>query len=103
MVATFHADLGTLELMKQGTVDVVVDVPYDASPWIGVDQLLEHFARDTAFEKAPQPSYPGVGDVFDYEVVTSDNLPPDGEYRAPKVDFVTFFQTKWKTEFGAAK
>ena len=71
MVATFHADLGTLELMKQGTVDVVVDVPYDASQWIAVDQLLEHFARDAAFEKAPQPDYPGVGDVFDYEVVTS--------------------------------
>ena len=42
------------------------------------------------------PDYPGVGDVFDYEVVTSDNLPPDGEYRTPDVDFVTYFQTKWK-------
>jgi ribose transport system substrate-binding protein len=100
LVATFHADLGTLELMKAGNVDVALDVPYDAGPWVGVDQLLQFWGLDTPFAKEPQPSYPGIGTVYDYEVVTTDNLPPEGEYRAPKNDFVTFFKTKWADQFG---
>ena len=100
LVATFHADLGTLELMKAGNVDVALDVPYDAGPWVGVDQLLQFWGLDKAFSKEAQPSYPGIGTVYDYEVVTKDNLPPEGEYRAPKNDFVTFFKTKWTDQFG---
>jgi hypothetical protein len=34
--------------------------------------------------------------------VTKDNLPPEGQYRTPKNDFVTFFKTKWQDEFGTA-
>jgi ABC-type sugar transport system substrate-binding protein len=102
LVATFHADLGTLELMRAGAVDVVIDVPYDASQWIAVDNLLEYFARDAPFDKSPQPEYAEVGDLFDYEIVDETNLPPEGEYREPKVDFVTFFETKWKEEFGGS-
>jgi ABC-type sugar transport system substrate-binding protein len=100
LVATFHADLGTLELMKAGNVDVALDVPYDAGPWVGVDQLLQFWGLDKAFSKEPQPSYPGIGTVYDYEVVTKDNLPPEGKYRTPKNDFVTFFKTKWADQFG---
>ncbi len=100
LVATFHADLGTLELMRAGNVDVALDVPYDAGPWVGVDQLLQHWGLDKPFAKEPQPSYPGIGTVYDYEVVTKDNLPPEGQYRTPKNDFVTFFKTKWADQFG---
>ena len=100
LVATFHGDLGTLELMKAGAVDVALDVPYDAAPWIGVDQLLQFWGLDTPFSKEAQPTYPGIGTVYDYEVITKDNLPPEGEYRAPANDFVTFFKTKWADQFG---
>ena len=100
LVATFHGDLGTLELMKAGAVDVALDVPYDAGPWVGVDQLLQFWGLDTPFSKEPQPTYPGIGTVYDYEVITKDNLPPEGEYRTPKNDFVTFFKTKWADQFG---
>jgi hypothetical protein len=34
--------------------------------------------------------------------VIKDNLPPKGQYRTPKNDFVTFFKTKWRDEFGTA-
>jgi hypothetical protein len=89
--------------MSQNVVDVAVDVPYDASQWTAVDQLLEFWARDKPFDKSPAPEYPGVGDLYDYEIVTKDNLPPAGEYREPKVDFVSYFKAKWEAEFGAAK
>jgi hypothetical protein len=86
--------------MKAGAVDVALDVPYDAGPWVGVDQLLQFWGLDKPFAKEPQPTYPGIGTVYDYEVITKDNLPPEGEYRTPKNDFVTFFKTKWADQFG---
>ena len=102
LVATFHADLGTIELMRKGVVDEVVDVPYDAGQWTAVDQLLEHIARKKPFDPSSAPKYPGVGDLYDYVVVTKDNLPPKGQYRKSKVDFVSYFEAKWKAEFGSA-
>jgi ABC-type sugar transport system substrate-binding protein len=100
LVATFHADLGTIDLMRQGLIDVVSDWPYDATAWVAVDQAAEFFARDTKPDKNPRPAYGGF-DVMDYVIVTADDLPAEGKYREPKNDFVTFFKTKWEEEFGA--
>jgi ABC-type sugar transport system substrate-binding protein len=98
-VVTFHADLGTQDLMRKGAIDEVLDVPYDAAGYVAVDQAAEFFARKTAFDKNPRPDYSGF-QVYDYALVTKDNLPPKGQYRTPKNDFVTFFKTKWSDEFG---
>ena len=98
-VVTFHGDLGTLELMRKGDINEVVDVPYDASGWVAVDQAAQFFARETPFETNPQPSYGGF-EVYDYKIITKENLPPKGQYVEPTNDFVTFFKTKWKEEFG---
>jgi ABC-type sugar transport system substrate-binding protein len=100
-VVTFHADLGTLDLMRKGAIDVVLDVPYDAAGWVAVDQAAEFFGRRKAFDKSPAPDYGGF-EIYDYALVTKDNLPPEGQYRTPKNDFVTFFKTKWQDEFGTA-
>ena len=100
-VVTFHADLGTLDLMRKGAIDVVLDVPYDAAGWVAVDQAAEFFSRGKAFDKNPAPDYGGF-EIYDYVLVTKDNLPPEGQYRTPKNDFVTFFKTKWQDEFGTA-
>ena len=56
-------------------------------------------ARETPFDTSPQPSYGGL-EIFDYAIVTKENLPPAGQYRESKNDFVTFFKTKWQEEFG---
>jgi ABC-type sugar transport system substrate-binding protein len=98
LVVTFDADLGTQKLMRAGAIDAVVDVAYDASAWVAADQAAEFFARDKPFEKSPQPDYPVT--FFDNVILTKDNLPPAGQYRQPKDDFVTFFKTKWKAEYG---
>jgi len=98
-VVTFHADLGTQDLMRKGAIDAVADVNYDAAAWIAVDQAAEHVARSKAFDPSPAPSY-GSFTVFDDEIVTKDNLPAQGQYRQSANDFVTFFKTKWSQEFG---
>ena len=103
LVTTFHADLGTIELMRQGLIDEVVDVNYDASSWMAIDSLSEFFARETPFTTDPSPDYPGVGDLFDYQLVTKDDLPPKGEYPEAEVDVVAYFTAKWNAEFGAAE
>ena len=99
LVVTFHADLGTTDLMRAGAIDAVSDVPYDASGWVAVDQIAEFEARKTPMSPEPQPDYPGIGTVYDYVVVDSSNLPPEGEYRVPENDYQTFFKTKWSNEF----
>jgi ABC-type sugar transport system substrate-binding protein len=102
LVGTFHADLGTLDLMRKGDIDVTSEANYDAASWIAMDQLAEFWSRGSEISKVNQPIYPVVGDLFTYQIVTKDNLPPSGQYVPPKVDVPTYFQSKWKTEFGAS-
>jgi ABC-type sugar transport system substrate-binding protein len=102
-IFTFHADPSTQVLMRKGAVSEVVDVNYDTTAWEAVDALVEHFARKTPFPGyTDKASYPGIGDPLAYQIVTKDNLPPAGQYVAPKVDGVSYFLAKWKAE-GLAK
>lgn len=100
LVTTFHADLGTTELMRKGAIDVVVDTNYDAGSWMGVDALFQYWANDKPITEVPQPKYPGVGDLFAYKVITKDNLPAPGKYVETPVDVPAYFQAKWKAQFG---
>jgi ribose transport system substrate-binding protein len=102
LVATFHADLGTLDLMRKGDIDMTSEVNYDAGVWIGIDNMAEFFARQRPMMQQNQPPYPGVGDLFSYEIIDQSNLPPKGQYVQPKVDVPSYFQAKWKAEFKAS-
>jgi ribose transport system substrate-binding protein len=102
LVTTFHADLGTVELMRQGQIDEVLDVNYDASSWMAIDALAEFYARDEPFPTNPAPDFAGVGDLFDYQLVTKDDLPPEGQYVEAEVDVPAYFTAKWEAEFGGA-
>jgi ABC-type sugar transport system substrate-binding protein len=102
-VYTFHADPSTQVLMHKGAITEVVDVNYDVTAWEALDALAEHFARGKALSGyTDHATYKGIGDPLSYQIVTKDNLPPQGQYVAPKVDGVSFFLAKWKAE-GLAK
>jgi ABC-type sugar transport system substrate-binding protein len=102
-VFTFHADPSTQTLMRKGAIDEVVDVNYDTTAWEAVDALAEFEARHTAFPGyTDHATYKGIGDPLSYQIVTKANLPPAGQYVAPKVDGVSYFLAKWKAE-GLAK
>lgn len=100
LVVTFHADLGTIELMRKGDIDMASEVNYDAGVWIGIDNMAEFFARRTPMMQENQPTYPVIGDPFTYRVVEKDDLPPRGEYFAPEWDIPAYFEAKWRAEFG---
>jgi hypothetical protein len=85
----------------------VVTSPLEADGWAAVDQLAEMFARDGSLDSLPEdwtelePLYgTDIRNGESIQVIDESNLPPEGEYVPPKVDFVTFFKTKWKEEFG---
>jgi len=46
--------------MRQGAIDEVLDVKYDASSWMAIDSLAEFFARNAPF---PTESSPDHGEV----------------------------------------
>jgi ABC-type sugar transport system substrate-binding protein len=99
LLVTFHADPSTQSLMRSGAIDAVVDVNYDATAWELADAVAEHFAHNKPWPKySVGKTYPGIGDPVAYQIVTGANLPPANTYVAPKVDAVTYFITKWKTE-----
>jgi ABC-type sugar transport system substrate-binding protein len=98
LVVTFHADLSTLDLIRQGLVDAVSENQYPASAWVAVDSAAEYFARKQA---TPSPGYQVGGfPIYSYPIITKQNLPPAGKYVPLTNDYFVFFKTKWKKEFG---
>ncbi|HWH19669.1 MAG TPA: hypothetical protein VN671_03990, partial [Solirubrobacterales bacterium] len=100
LVATFHGDLATLQLIESGAIDMESDVNYDAAVWEGIDGIAQELAREEPMSKENQPTYPTIGDPFTYQIVNKENLPPEGEYVMPKWDVPSYFIAKWKAEYG---
>jgi ABC-type sugar transport system substrate-binding protein len=100
LVVTFHGDLATLQLIKEGAIDMESDVNYDAAVWEGIDGIAQELARKEPMSKENQPTYPGIGDPFTYQITTKENLPPEGQYVMPKWDVPSYFIAKWKAEYG---
>jgi ribose transport system substrate-binding protein len=101
LVVTFHGDLATLQLIREGAIDMESDVNYDASVWEGIDGIAQELGREEPMSKENQPSYPVIGDPFTYQVVDKENLPEEGELVMPKWDVPSYFIAKWKAEYGA--
>jgi ABC-type sugar transport system substrate-binding protein len=100
LVATFHGDQATLGLIAQGDIDLISDVNYDASSWMGVDGIATELARKEPMSTENQPKYPVIGDAFTYQNVTKENLPPEGNYTPTEWDVPAYFISKWKAEYG---
>ena len=85
LVSTFHADLGTLDLMRQGAIDFTSEVNYDASVWMGMDQIASHWARETEISKENQPELPGRRRPVHLLDHRQDEPAPEGRVRRPEV------------------
>jgi ribose transport system substrate-binding protein len=100
LVVTFHGDLATLGLIREGAIDMESDVNYDAAVWEGIDGIAEELGREETMSPENQPSYPGIGDPFTYQIIDKENLPEEGELVMPKWDVPSYFIAKWKAEYG---
>jgi ABC-type sugar transport system substrate-binding protein len=100
LVATFHGDLATLQLIESGAIDMESDVNYDAAVWEGIDGIAQELARKEPMSTENQPKYPGIGDPFTYQIITKENLPEAGQLVMPEWDVPSYFIAKWKAEYG---
>lgn len=100
LVATFHGDLATLGLIAKGDIDLISDVNYDASSWMGIDGIATELGQEKPMSEENQPNYPVIGDAFTYLNIDRDNLPEEGNYMPTEWDVPAYFISKWKAEYG---
>lgn len=99
LVVTYHAYLSQLELIRQGKLDAVAESPFQASAWAAVDSAASVLSGSG--EPIPSPGQVVDGfPLYDYKVITKEDLPPKGELAPPTTDFITFFTEKWTQQYG---
>ncbi|HKG39271.1 MAG TPA: substrate-binding domain-containing protein [Conexibacter sp.] len=93
-------DQSMLQLVRDGDVTVVIELPWEAYGWIAVDEAVQHFAHDTPFTEHGRPSqYPDA--LYGGQIVTEENVQSDPDKLQPPVyDYAAYFKAKWKAEFG---
>ena len=100
LLVTFYGNEPTLQLIGQGKVDAAVEDSLEWSSWVAVDQIAELEARKTPLSTDLRPNYGEGLDFWRPQLITKDNLPPEGQLATPPVDFEGFFKAKWAAEFG---
>jgi ABC-type sugar transport system substrate-binding protein len=97
LLISFDAIKSNQPWIARGIVDAVVDADYTAPAWAVVDVTANYFARQTPIPKT-NPEYNGVK-LLEPQVITKENLPPEGQYVPPPFDLEAFFGAKWETEY----
>jgi ABC-type sugar transport system substrate-binding protein len=83
--------------IARGVVDAVIDVDSNAPAWAMVDQTAGFFARQAPIAEH-NPEYPGIT-LVEPQLITKENLPPEGTYVPPPFEPEAFFGAKWKAEY----
>jgi ABC-type sugar transport system substrate-binding protein len=88
----------TVAGIRSGTIDGVVDVPWEAFAWTAIDRALDHWSRS-----APMG---GPATVFKYGlpfgrpyILDRSNVRASGKIPIFSPDYVRFFETKWSKEY----
>jgi ABC-type sugar transport system substrate-binding protein len=107
----FYDDLLNLKTIREGCGTAVVTSPPEADSYAAMDQLAQYFAREKQLSEIPERWKELEAQVYHVpirgaeaqEIITESNLPPEGQYVKPKLDFISFFDAKWQKEFGVPK
>jgi ABC-type sugar transport system substrate-binding protein len=101
VVSGFYTTPQTTADIRKGTVDGVVELPYEVSSWVAIDQAVELWARG----KKMYPNLNVFTKAYSLKflqpyIFTKANIGATGTAPILGPDFVTYFKTKWKAEFG---
>ena len=107
----FYDDLLNLKTIREGCGTAVVSSPPEADSYAAVDQLAQYFARHEQISQIPKTWDELEGRIYHVpirsaeaaEIIDAEDLPPEGQYVTPDLDFITFFHSKWEREFGVPK
>ena len=98
LLVTFYANPATVADINAGHVDAAAEEALEWQSWAGVDALMQLVARGQPPSQERAPTYNGVNFSV-RQVVDTTNAPADGPPVASPFDHVSFFQSKWCTEF----
>ena len=95
-----YANPAAVAGIKKGTIDAVSDLPWQASVWVAMDQVLQHWTRNTPIAQGPAvySAYPFA--FFQPYLITKSNVGAGTAIPVFGPDFQTYFMTKWSKEFG---
>jgi ribose transport system substrate-binding protein len=94
VITTLFGDKDLLELIRQGAITGLVDVPTDKGSWLSADALAAHFAGK------PVDKFASIRDPLTAKVITKENVPAAGQ-PVPYADFKPGFTSKWCKEYKA--
>jgi ABC-type sugar transport system substrate-binding protein len=100
-VVGFYGDLKNLAAVRDGCVNIIVDVPLQAQSWAAIDALAGYYANKTPLPTSLPTTYPF--DLNQIQVVTKANVPSDtSKYVDISYDYPSYFKAKWaKGQYGA--
>ncbi len=91
----------SVDLMRKGKVDGVVDIPFEASIYVVFDQLLEKWARGHAIDSSAGVFSTAYSLKFmEPYMVTKENVGASGPIPIFGADYEDYFLAKWGAEFG---
>jgi ABC-type sugar transport system substrate-binding protein len=91
----------TIDLIRKGKVDGVMDLPLEASVWVAFDQLLGFWSHERPIDKSYDVFSTGYSLKFmEPYIITKDNVGEAGAIPVIGPDHESYFRAKWKVEYG---
>jgi ABC-type sugar transport system substrate-binding protein len=91
----------SVDLMRKGKLDGLVDIPFESSIYVVFDQLLEKWARGHALDSSADIFSKAYSLKFmEPYMVTKENVGASGAIPIFGSDYEDYFMAKWGAEFG---
>lgn len=91
----------TVDLIRKGKVDAVMDLPLEASVWVGFDQLLGLWSQKRPIDTSYDVFEKGYSLKFmEPYILTKENVGASGPIPVISPDYESYFRAKWKAEYG---
>lgn len=91
----------SVDLIRQGKVDGVVDISFESSIYVVFDQLLQKWARDRAINNSPDVFSTAYSLKFmEPYMVTKENIGSGSDIPIFGANYEDYFAAKWGAEFG---
>ncbi len=91
----------TVDLIRKERVDGVMDLPLEASVWVGFDQLLGLWSQKRPIDASYDVFDKGYSLKFmEPYILTKENIGASGPIPVISSDYESYFRAKWKAEYG---
>ena len=100
VVAGQYANPAAITGIKKGTINAVSDLPWQASVWVAMDQVLQNWTRKTPIAQGPAVYKKYPLDFFEPYLITKSNVGSGAGIPVFGPDYQAFFMAKWSKEFG---